>query len=302
MGKPLAQRFERRLRLGVAAGFVLGGLIVGRLVQVQVVEAIDLKREARSQQERTLALPAARGAIVDRDGHPLAVTLPADRRGTREADRLHPEGTLAAQVVGHCSGDGCGKEGIELAFEEHLRGQPGSRVVGANARGYRFTTPASRTRPPEDGATVMLTIDSDAQSVLERELQRCVEESGAHSATAVLMHPRTGDVFAMGSYPTYDPDRPGKFTPDCRRNRALTDMNEPGSTFKLVTMAACLEEGFATRETVLKSSKAIELGPSTRPRLSSPAWSGPNTSSSTPGASASAASQASSCPERRAVS
>ena len=259
MRKPLAERFERRLRLGSFTGLVLGGLIVGRLVQVQVVEAVQHRQEARSQQERTLELPAARGGIVDRAGSPLAVTLPADRRGTHGADRLYPQGTLAAQILGHCSSDGCGREGVELAFQEVLQGVAGSRVVGANARGRRFTTPGSRMRPPEDGATVVLTIDVDAQSVLERELERCVDETGASSATGLLMDPRTGDILAMASYPSYDPECAGQYAASCRKNRALTDMNEPGSTFKLVTMAAALEEGVAGTQTLLESAKAIEL-------------------------------------------
>jgi cell division protein FtsI/penicillin-binding protein 2 len=238
-------RFERRLVAGALAAFVLGGLVVARLVQVQVVQAGPLREAARNQQERTLAVPASRGAILDRAGEPLVRTLPADRRAGREAARAHPRGSLAAQVLGFCDTDGRGVEGIELAFEQHLGGQPGSRVVGANAHGYLATTPESRSRAPEDGASVILTIDATAQSVLERELASCVEKCGGASATAVLLDPRTGDVYAMGTYPSFDPGSPGESRAEHRRNRAITDLAEPGSTFKIVTAAACLERGVA---------------------------------------------------------
>jgi cell division protein FtsI (penicillin-binding protein 3) len=257
--KPNTQRFERRLTLSVTCACALLGVVVARLIQVQVVEAGPLRREARSQQERTLELPAARGSIQDREGNPLAITVPADRRGTRGPDRLHPNGSLASQVIGCCSPDGRGIEGIELVFQENLEGRPGERVVGANAKGQRFTTPSGQVRPPVDGSDVILTIDSAAQSVLERELERCVNKSDAASATAILMDPKTGDVLALGTYPSYDPDQHWRFDAGCRKNRAITDINEPGSTFKLITVAACLEEGVATRRTLIESAKELEL-------------------------------------------
>lgn len=252
-------RFERRLVAGALAVFLLGGLVIARLVQVQVVQAGPLRAEARSQQERTLEVPANRGAILDRGGEPLVLTLPEDRRSGRESERVHPRGRLAAQVLGFCDADGRGIEGVELAFESHLSGQPGTRVVGADARGHLATTPDSRVRAAEDGASIVLTIDATAQSVLERELRECVERSGAICATAVLMNPRTGDVYAMGTYPDFDPSEPDAEGAARRRNRAITDLTEPGSTFKLVTAAACLEEGIAAPGTLVEASKELEL-------------------------------------------
>ena len=92
-------RFERRLVAGALAMFILGGLVVARLVHVQVVQAGPLRAEARNQQERTLDVPATRGAILDRTGEPLVLTLPEDRRSGRAAERVHPRGRLAAQVL-----------------------------------------------------------------------------------------------------------------------------------------------------------------------------------------------------------
>lgn len=256
--RPSTDHFERRLVAAAVVAVAVGGLVVARLIQVQVVQASTLREEAINQQKRTLPLPAARGAIVDRDGRPLALTLPADRREREAPPRLHPRGRLAAQVIGWTSREG-GQEGIEFMFDEVLRGRDGSRVVGANARGDLSTRPDSRTRPPEDGATVVLTLDLRAQSVLERELQRCVEETGARCATALLLEPRSGDIVALASWPSYDPEDPGDSPAEHRRLRAVTDCNEPGSTFKVVTVAACLEEGLVKPETLVESCEELEL-------------------------------------------
>jgi cell division protein FtsI (penicillin-binding protein 3) len=252
-------RFERRLVVGALATFILGGLVVARLMQVQVVQAESLSAEAKSQQQRTQELAAARGAILARGGEPLGMTVPSDPRGGRGAERAYPRGCLAAHIIGFCGADGRGLEGVELAFEQHLKGRSGSRVVAANARGDLSTMPGSRLRAAEDGATLILTIDATAQSVLERELKECVEKSGAISATAILMDPRTGDVYAMGTYPNYDPGAPSASRVEFRRNRAITDVNEPGSTFKIVTAAVCLERGIATPGTLVESSKELGL-------------------------------------------
>jgi cell division protein FtsI (penicillin-binding protein 3) len=235
------------------------GLLAARLIQVQVVQAGWRREEARSQQQRTLEIPASRGPILDRDGDPLAVTVPADRRGRHTAARLYPHGQLAAQVIGTTSADGRGLEGVELACDRLLHGRPGSRVVGADARGHRYSIPGGHTRPPEDGAAVVLTIDPTAQSVLERELEQCVEKNGAIAATGILMDPRNGDILAMCSFPSYDPQDPAESPAKYRRNRSITDIVEPGSTFKVVTAAACLEDELVDLDTRVESGETLEL-------------------------------------------
>jgi cell division protein FtsI (penicillin-binding protein 3) len=257
--RPATRRFERRLAVVVGGGLLLGGLVLARLIQVQIVQAGPLSEEADRQQHRTLEVPPTRGAILDRYGEPLAMTVPSGRRERRKPIRQCPRGALASQIIGFCSPDGRGREGIELAFDSSLRGRPGSRTVGANARGMLASIPGGRDRPAVDGADILLTIDPTTQSITERELEKCVRESDATSASAAFLDPRTGDVLAMSSWPTYDPSHPGDSAPDHRRNRALADMNEPGSTFKIVTVAACLEKGLVTPATRVESFEELEL-------------------------------------------
>ncbi len=256
---PQNRRFEHRLVFGVVLAVLFGGVLAARLVDLQVFKSEKLRQEVERQQNRTLPIAAERGPILDRHGDPLAITIPGDRRRDIEAERRHPRGGLAAQILGFCSRDGKGLEGIENAFDRWLRGTAGWRTVGIDARGKLASIPGGRMRPAIDGASVRLTIDPIAQSVLERELARCVEKEKAVSASAILMDPRTGDILAMGTWPAYDPDRPGASRPEERRNRSFTDITEPGSTFKLIAVAASLEEGIVTPGTLIESSEELEL-------------------------------------------
>ncbi|MEZ5066663.1 MAG: penicillin-binding protein 2 [bacterium] len=257
--QPKGDRFLGRSLVMLGVALVLGGLVVARLVQVQVFEAEPLRNQARTQQQRKMALPAARGSILDRDGEPLAITLRASRRGDLPEERIYPRGELASQVLGFVARDGLGREGVELAFEPELRGRDGFRIVSANARGHLATMPGNDLRSPRDGSHIVLTIDPTMQAVLERELERVVRSTGALASTGVLLDPRTGDVLAMGSFPDYDPAKPGSAPADHRRLRALADLLEPGSTFKVVTAAACLEEGLASPGTRVDSYERLEL-------------------------------------------
>jgi cell division protein FtsI (penicillin-binding protein 3) len=234
-------------------------VVVARLVQVQVIQARSLKDEARRQQEHRQQLPAARGAILDREGTPLAITLPGNLRERTEPSRLYPEGTTGAHVVGFCMADGRGAEGLEERFDELVRGIPGERTVGRDGRGLKFSASWGTVQDPKDGATLHLTLDTTTQSVLERELRRTVERTGARSASGLFMDPRTGDILAMGCWPGFDPGRYAASEWGARRNRIVTDRNEPGSTFKVVTVAAALEEGLATPSTLLESSLEMSL-------------------------------------------
>ena len=156
--------------------------------------------------------------------------------------RRYNYGTTAAHVLGHVDTDGTGRSGLELEYDEHLSGEPGWRAVKRDRRGRIKAFVGGPVAEPEHGDNVVLTIDLVRQAALEDELRRGVEESGARWGTAVAMDPHTGAILAMANVPTYDPNRPGRSGSDARRNRAITDQFEPGSTFKLVGAAAAVEQ------------------------------------------------------------
>ncbi len=167
-------------------------------------------------------------------------------REVRDLRRRYPMGSLAGQVLGYTDVDRRGIEGAELAFDRYLRGEPGWTLCRVDGRGRRIPEVGLPKKPPEDGADVRLTLDVEIQSIVEEELKAAVEKHRARSGIGVVMIPRTGEVLALAHVPRFDPNRPDEGPRWFRRNRAITDIYEPGSTFKIVTAAAALEEGVIT--------------------------------------------------------
>lgn len=161
----------------------------------------------------------------------------------KENRRFYPNKELGGQLLGYVGVDNVGLGGIEAAFDKVIRGRPGTVLVQTDARHRAFSRVE---RLPTTGATLELTIDEYLQHIVERELAAGVTAHKADSGTAVMMDPSTGEILAMASYPTFNPNTFRTATAEQRKNRAVTDLYEPGSTFKLVTASAALEEGVIT--------------------------------------------------------
>jgi cell division protein FtsI (penicillin-binding protein 3) len=292
-----------------------GVIVVGRLVQIQLVRHDDYVQRARRQQERTVVLSPVRGSILDARGRVLAENVSAEsiyadpqavgdpavaaralasirdlRLDAEEVERTlrgegsfawiarrvplevsrrvrslglpgvyflaehrrsYPRQELAANVVGYVGLDGEGLGGIELAFNRYVRGRDGRVTVLRDARRGTYLVGGEGSNKPVDGATVVLTIDSVIQFLAERALARAVERYQANGGSVIVMDPSDGAVLAMASLPTFDPNRFHEFAPAVWRNRAVQDLFEPGSTFKIVTASAGLEEGIVTPSQML---------------------------------------------------
>ncbi len=174
---------------------------------------------------------------------PPSHLLPQGLEVVEEYRRVYPRRQLAANVIGHTGIDGKGLEGLELQYEEVLRGQPGLLVQQIDATGAPIPGMEVLRDEPVDGMTLRLTLDAVIQEVLEEELAFGVAESDARGGLAVALDPRTGAVLAMASWPTYDPNYAEAAEEGSRRNRTITDSFEPGSVLKLVTFTAALEAG-----------------------------------------------------------
>jgi cell division protein FtsI (penicillin-binding protein 3) len=163
----------------------------------------------------------------------------------KENRRFYPNRTLAAHILGYVGVDNVGLGGVEAAYDTTIKGRPGKVLIHVDARRRAF----SRTeRKPTMGSTVELTIDEPLQHVVERELKRGVEWAGAAGGAAIVMDPFTGELLAVASYPTFNPNLFRQATDVSRRNRAVQDLYEPGSTFKIITAGAALEEGIVRPE------------------------------------------------------
>jgi cell division protein FtsI (penicillin-binding protein 3) len=161
--------------------------------------------------------------------------------------RYYPQGPVAAQVLGYAGLDNVGLEGLERSLERTLAGKPGSQTIVKDPFGRALDVVETKRETP--GKSVRLTIDHQIQANAEEVLQETVRRWGARAATAVVMDPHTGEVLAMATAPRFNANRFPTTRADRRRNRAVTDTYEPGSTFKLVTVAAALEDRVVTPRT-----------------------------------------------------
>jgi len=159
---------------------------------------------------------------------------------TGSTTRRYNHGTAAAHILGATGTDG-GLAGLELQFDEILRGKDGRRLLHKDRRNRVKFMPGNEERPPDHGESLVLTIDLIMQSILEEELAKGVERANPNWAAAVALDPNTGAVLAMANWPTFDPNRAGAYPTANRRNHVITDMIEPGSVIKVVPAAAAIE-------------------------------------------------------------
>jgi cell division protein FtsI (penicillin-binding protein 3) len=309
--EPLSSdRAVSRLNLLLWIALIWAVAILGRLVDLQILSHGELRRLADSQHLHNLEVSAPRGAIFDRNGRPLAMSLPVDsvavdprqikdlpvaaevlagvldldgaglleklksaadgptRRGflwikrkisreeserlrglkldwvefRQESQRYYPKGTLAAHLLGGVDHEEKGNAGIEMALDDELQGLPGSvrMLTDVKQRGYASEVFVE----PQPGRNLTLTLHEGIQYVAERELKIAVEDNQCQTGSIVVMDPRTGDVLALANYPTYDPNeavQPGGKGKEARFNLAASVPFEPGSVFKVITVAAALE-------------------------------------------------------------
>lgn len=160
-----------------------------------------------------------------------------------ESKRYYPQASTAAHVLGFTGLDPKGLEGLELEYDRQLQGQPGRLVSLRDARGRGLSSADQLVQGGVAGNNLFLTLDRSLQYVAEKELARVVRESGAVGGTVVMLEPASGRVLALASQPDYNPNLAGQYPAAKRRNRAVCDMYEPGSTFKPFLMAGVLEEG-----------------------------------------------------------
>ncbi|MBA4141494.1 MAG: penicillin-binding protein 2 [Nitrosospira sp.] len=171
----------------------------------------------------------------------------------REYRRFYPAGELTAHVLGFTDVDDKGQEGIELAWQDELAGKPGSRRVIRDRKG-RVVEDIESIRAPRPGQNIALSMDGKIQYLAYRELKQAVEVNKAKAGGIVVLDAETGEILALVNLPAYNPNNRRSMSGGQARNRALTDMFEPGSTLKPFTVAAALEKGEIKADTVFETS------------------------------------------------
>ncbi len=316
-------RPARRLRIVARFALLWIAIIFFRLVQLQIVRHDDFQHMAQVQQEKIVEIQAPRGTIFDRNGQPLAMSLPVDSvcvnplripdisvasdvlatvlsldrqelfdklRSYRdsqkgflwvkrkitpeessrlrsyglqwvefrtESHRFYPKGELAAHVVGSVDHSERGTVGVEASFEEDLQGRPGTMRIVTDSKQRGFETVVSTE--PIAGIHITTTLDERIQFVAERELKKAILENNCKTGSVVVMNPKTGEILAMVSYPSFDPNEPMQPGQDLspRLNLAVSGPFEPGSVFKVITISAALECKRVTPETIVPCGNGV---------------------------------------------
>ena len=157
----------------------------------------------------------------------------------KESKRFYPKRELAAQVLGYVGTDDDGLSGIEREYNDQLQGKPGKMLISVDARKKWF---GRIEKEPEAGNNVVLTIDEKIQYIAERELEQAIKDTHAIAGTVIVQNPHTGEILALANRPTFNPNVKREIRNEALKNRAVSDIYEPGSTFKLVTISGALQE------------------------------------------------------------
>ncbi|RPI03241.1 MAG: penicillin-binding protein 2, partial [Calditrichaeota bacterium] len=173
--------------------------------------------------------------------------LKLDYVGFRDdLQRRYPQGAIGAQVIGFARSDNSGGYGVELKWDSLLRGKPGVAIMQKTGRARLFSSPHHPIRRAVNGADLVLTIDERYQRIAQEELYKAVDEHNARGGSVVIMDPKSGEILAMASAPGFNPNSYADYSDASWKLAAITDQFEPGSTFKLVSLAAMLDTGFKT--------------------------------------------------------
>lgn len=182
---------------------------------------------------------------------------------TEESRRYYPKGTLASHILGISGVDNTGLEGIDFYYNDLVGGTKGRIIIEHDAANRPIPEATHKYIPPVDGANLILTLDETIQYITERELNKVFKERQAKAATAIVMDPKTGEIMGMASRPNFDPNRFGDYPASNRRNFAINDAYEPGSTMKIVTAAMAMEEKVVGPESKFFCPGYIKVGKET---------------------------------------
>jgi cell division protein FtsI (penicillin-binding protein 3) len=174
----------------------------------------------------------------------------------REYRRYYPAGEEAAQTLGFTGQDDIGQEGMELALQDQLAGKPGSQRVIKDNHGY-IVEDAGSLNASKPGSDITLSLDSNLQHIAYRELENAVKQHHAKSGAVVVLDARSGEVLALANYPGYNPNNRSNTSSKAMRNRAITDLFEPGSTLKPFTVATAIETGKVNPHTVINTEHGV---------------------------------------------
>lgn len=228
----------------------LVGVLVWQTFNIQVLNRDVYQAKTKNMVTHTKNIYAERGLIMDRNGIVLADNYRDTANKVLDYSRIFLQGKLASQIVGKLDFNGHGNMGLERVFDSRLSGNEGFRLSVQDARRREVYSRSENVAEAEPGKNLVLTIDRDMQEIIEEALKNGVAEYHAKSASAVVVDPYTGEILAMASYPTFDPNSKTQGIGRMAKNEIVALSYEPGSTFKVITAAAALENRSIPVDTV----------------------------------------------------
>ncbi len=242
---------------------VLWMVVIIRLFSIQIWHRHYYVRKDQHQSQRVIKLAPKRGEIYDRNMQvlvqnsvealePITQALQS-KEGYQiycgqngeisfiKGKRVYPKGTLAGPVIGFIGKDGNGLEGIEYYYDEQLRGREGWMWVRQDGKNRLYPSGKTPEKYPVQGKKIVLTLDAEMQAIVEEELKKGIDHTGAKGGMAILLNPQDGEILAMANFPSFNPNDPSTW--QGQRNKTVNLSFEPGSTFKIITAALILEKG-----------------------------------------------------------
>ncbi|MDF2501625.1 MAG: putative sensor protein [Anaerosporomusa subterranea] len=177
-----------------------------------------------------------------------------------ESKRYYPNGSLAAHVLGFVGTDDIGLEGLELSYDRLIRGETVKRLIDTDSQGVPIFHSIYNSKQVGNVTNLHLTLDASIQFIVEKTLDKVMVEKKAKGAAVIIMDPRTGEILAMASRPGYDPNAFGQYPPETWKNRAVSYVYEPGSTFKAMVAAAAMQEGLVSPGEIFNDPGRISVG------------------------------------------
>jgi cell division protein FtsI (penicillin-binding protein 3) len=264
------KQFKIRLLFIGSLLCVGAAVVIVRLFSIQVLHGEEFAARSRSQSQQRCVLPAPRGTIYDRNGKVLAASTqndlslsmdvfgPARMKGAvAPQKRAYPLGEAEGPVVGYVGRDGYGLGGVEFSFDKYLHGEDGWTILRKDGRNHRDRKIGLPYKGPRPGGDVYLTIDAEIQKIAYSVLKQAVTFQGARGGMCMVVEPATGDILAMVNEPSFDPNAPGKYSLERRSNTCISTVFEPGSTFKIVTAAAALQDNIKNEQDSIDGNNGV---------------------------------------------
>jgi len=264
-------QFKARLVFVMALLTLFCLAVVWRLFTIQIIDGEKYSLRSKNQAQQRRIINAKRGNIYDRKSTLLASGVPGqislnletlgveDGRGSAKAvlQRIYPAGEVGGPLLGYVGKDGYGLGGVEFTFDHYLRGEDGWEMVQKDGKHRTYRKIGMPGKDPKDGHDLYLTIDMDIQRIVQSVLKQTVESLGAKGGMAIVMDPHTGKILAMANEPSFNPNIPSSFAMSQRQNKTISQVYEPGSTFKLVTAAIALQENMIQESDLIDGNNGI---------------------------------------------